>query len=111
MFRKLTTCDDSGLIIVWMMHKNVWMEEMINNRKNSCRVADMRWSADGEKICIVYQDGYVIVGSVDGNRLWAKELKLRMQYVEWSPDARSILFGTANGEILVYDHLGNFIMR
>jgi WD repeat-containing protein 35 len=31
-FRKLTTCDENGLIIVWMMHKNSWFEEMINNR-------------------------------------------------------------------------------
>lgn len=26
----------------------------------------MSWNADGEKICIVYEDGAVIVGSVDG---------------------------------------------
>lgn len=27
----------------------------------------MSWNADGQKICIVYEDGAVIVGSVDGN--------------------------------------------
>lgn len=32
LFQKLTTSDTSGLIIVWMMHKNMWHEEMINNR-------------------------------------------------------------------------------
>ena len=26
----------------------------------------MRWSGDGTKICIIYQDGAVIVGGVDG---------------------------------------------
>lgn len=26
----------------------------------------MSWNADGLKICIVYEDGAVIVGSVDG---------------------------------------------
>jgi WD repeat-containing protein 35 len=31
-FQKLTTSDDSGLIIVWTLHKGVWAEEMINNR-------------------------------------------------------------------------------
>jgi len=48
----------------------------------------MKWTADGQKICIVYQDGAVIVGSVDGNRLWGKELKSHLRLVEWSPDAR-----------------------
>lgn len=28
----------------------------------------MSWNADGQKICIVYEDGAVIVGSVDGIR-------------------------------------------
>ena len=28
----------------------------------------MSWNADGQKICIVYEDGAVIVGSVDGNK-------------------------------------------
>lgn len=30
--QKLTTSDESGLIIVWMMLKGMWYEEMINNR-------------------------------------------------------------------------------
>lgn len=42
-----------------------WYEEMINNRNKSV-VRSMSWNADGLKICIVYEDGAVIVGSVDG---------------------------------------------
>ena len=72
-YRKLSTSDQNGLIIVWMLHKGTWFEEMINNRNKSV-VRDMKWTADGQKICIVYEDGAVIVGSVDGNRLWGKEL-------------------------------------
>ena len=47
---------------------------MINNRNKSV-VRGMKWNADGQKICIVYEDGAVIVGSVDGNRIWGRELK------------------------------------
>jgi hypothetical protein len=39
--------------IVWMLHKGMWFEEMINNRNRSV-VRDMKWTADGQKICIVY---------------------------------------------------------
>ena len=73
-YRKLTTSDQNGLIIVWMLHKGVWFEEMINNRNRSV-VKAMKWTPDGQKICIVYEDGAVIVGSVDGNRLWGKEME------------------------------------
>jgi WD repeat-containing protein 35 len=41
----------------------------------------------------------VIVGSVDGNRLWGKELKNRLAFVEWSPDGRSLIFVTMEGEV------------
>ena len=54
----------------------------------------MKWTSNGEKICIIYEDGAVIVGSVDGNRLWGKELGLTLCLVEWSPDGRLILFCT-----------------
>lgn len=97
-YQKLTTSDQNGLIIVWMLYKGdgwtlkartcklplegfgrrdllpssvrglregAWYEEMINNRNKSV-VRSMSWNADGQKICIVYEDGAVIVGSVDG---------------------------------------------
>ena len=91
-----------------MMHKQHWFEEMINNRNKSV-VTDMRWTPNGEKIGIVYEDGAVIVGSVEGNRLWGKELKIKLSIIEWSPDSRSILFGTPDGAVNVYDYVGNFL--
>lgn len=41
---------------------------MMNNRNKSV-VRSMRWNTDGQKICIVYEDGVVILGSVDGKRI------------------------------------------
>lgn len=109
-YRKLTTSDEQGLIIVWMLHKGMWYEEMINNRNKSV-VCDMKWTADGQKICIIYEDGAVIVGSVDGNRLWGKELNTPLWLVEWSPDGRVILFGTQAGEVTLYDYNGSYLTK
>ena len=53
---RLTTSDQNGLIIVWMLYKGNWFEEMINNR-NKSTVRDMKWNREGRKICIVYEDG------------------------------------------------------
>ncbi|XP_075964142.1 WD repeat-containing protein 35 [Anarhichas minor] len=110
-YEKLTTSDQNGLIIVWMLYKGAWYEEMINNRNKSV-VRSMSWNADGQKICIVYEDGAVIVGSVDGNRIWGKELKgNQLAHVAWSPDSKILLFGMANGEVHIYDNQGNFIIK
>lgn len=56
--------------------------------------------------------GAVIVGSVDGNRIWGKELKgLQLTNVEWSPDGKNIVFGISNGEVQIFDNIGNFCVR
>eukprot|EP00762_Andalucia_godoyi_P005660 ANDGO_06423.mRNA.1 hypothetical protein H310_01027 len=98
---KLTTVDLSGMIIVWMLHKGQFAEEMVNHRDNAT-VASIAWSHQGDKICIVYDDGLVIVGSVDGNRIWGKPalssqptpLSPCKNALQWSPDGSRILVGT-----------------
>ncbi|KOB72630.1 putative WD repeat-containing protein 35-like isoform 2 [Operophtera brumata] len=56
-YQKLTTSDEHGVIIVWMLYKGSWYEEMINNRNKSTVTSA------------------VIVGSVEGSRVWGKDLK------------------------------------
>lgn len=53
--------------------------------------------------------GAIIVGSVDGNRLWGKELQLELHRVEWSPDGRFLLFGAGDGTVHIYDSSGQFV--
>lgn len=109
--QKLTTSDQDGVIMVWMMYKGSFFEEMTNDRKKST-VRGMAWTSDGQKICIVYEDGAVIVGSVDGNRLWGKELKnTSLSAVQWSPDNRLLLFAIRNGEVHLYDNTGIFVSK
>jgi WD repeat-containing protein 35 len=79
--------------------------------RNKGVVKDMKWTSNGEKICIAYDDGAVIVGSVDGNRLWGKELSMQLSLLEWSPDGRFILFANAAGECHTYDSNGNAVAK
>ncbi|XP_014672746.1 PREDICTED: WD repeat-containing protein 35-like [Priapulus caudatus] len=110
-YQKLTTSDKYGLIIVWMMYKDQWFEEMINNRNKSV-VRDMCWNKEGQKICIVYEDGAVIVGSVDGQRIWGKDLKgVNLTHVAWSPDSKLLVFGLTNGEVHIYDNMGIIVRK
>lgn len=53
-----------------------------------------------------------LLGSVDGNRIWGKELKnTNLTGVQWSPDNRLLLFSLANGECHLYDNQGNFAVN
>lgn len=91
--------------------KGSWFEEMTNDRKKST-VKGMSWTADGQKICIVYEDGAIIVGSADGSRIWGKELKNTvLTGVQWSPDGRLLVFSLRSGELHLYDNQGTFVVR
>lgn len=102
----MSSSDDQGHVIVWVLHKGMWYEEMVNNRQKSV-VNDIKWTADGNRICIVYSDGMVIVGSVDGARLWGKSTNEPLRFAEWSPDNKSIVFVTQNGQPILFDQSGN----
>ncbi|CAD5234713.1 unnamed protein product [Bursaphelenchus xylophilus] len=111
-FQKLATCDESGLIIVWMSHatEETWFEEMINNRQKSTVVA-IKWCNDGTKIAIAYEDGQIIVGSVDGNRLWSKEITTNISQLCWNASDTIILIGLQDGDVHGYDMNGNFAFK
>lgn len=80
---------------------------MVNNRQKS-EVTDIKWSPDGKKICIIYFDGAIIIGGVDGSRHWGKEIKANLVKCDWSPDSKLLIFGTDQGTIAIYDSQGNF---
>lgn len=55
--------------------------------------------------------GAVIVGSVEGSRIWGKELKkLSLTGVQWSPNSKFLLFTIKTGEVHLYDSDGNFVV-
>lgn len=105
---KLASADDNGLIIVWTLEDDVWCEEMINNREESF-VKDLKWTNSGDRICIIYFDGAVIVGSVEGTKIWGKEFGVPLNLLLWSPDGTNILFLTTKNELKVYDVHGNYL--
>ncbi|KAI6243756.1 WD repeat-containing protein 35 [Aphelenchoides fujianensis] len=111
-FQKLATCDDAGLIIVWMSHatEDTWFEEMINNRQKSS-VVSLKWSNNGTKIAIAYEDGQVIVGSVDGNRLWSKDIATQLTCLSWTSSDAILLLGMIDGEVHGFDMNGNFAFK
>ena len=81
---------------------------MVNNRKSSV-VKDMKWSPDGTKICIAYEDGNVIVGGVEGNRKWGKEYQIQIELICWSPTSKELIVGTKSGEVFMYDENGDLL--
>jgi len=86
-YKKLATIDEKGVIFVWVKQDNRWSLELINDRTHS--VIDMSWSYDGRITVICYEDGFILVGSVTGQRYWSTVLNIpqaKISAVTWMPD-------------------------
>ena len=60
------------------------------------------------------RDGFVLVGSVAGQRYWSSMLNLEFTHITcgvWTPDDKLVLFGTADGQIIVMDVHGAMITQ
>jgi hypothetical protein len=108
----LASCDSKGVIYVWVKYEGRWSIELINDRGNS--VSDFAWSHDGKMAAICYQDGFVLVGSVNGQRFWSHLYDLpntTITSAAWAPNDNFVLIGLSNGNLMVVDEHGTILTR
>ncbi|KAJ6639486.1 Tubby-related protein 4 [Pseudolycoriella hygida] len=110
-YQKLASCDSSGIIFVWIKYEGRWSIELINDRNTP--VTHFSWSHDGRMALICYQDGFVLVGSVAGQRYWSSMLNLESTITcgIWTPDDQQVYFGTTQGQIIVMDVHGAMVSQ
>lgn len=110
-YQKLASCDSTGIIFVWIKYEGRWSIELINDRNTP--VTSFSWSHDGRMALICYQDGFVLVGSVAGQRFWSTMLPKDSTIATgaWTPDDQQVYVATAQGGIIVMDVHGNIISK
>ena len=111
-YQKLATCDSKGVIYVWIRYEGRWSIELINDRGNS--VSDFAWSHDGRMAVICYQDGFVLVGSVSGQRYWSHMYEMAGKTITcatWAPNDTFILLGVSDGSLMLLDENGLILSR
>uniref|UniRef100_A0A1B0CQE9 SOCS box domain-containing protein n=1 Tax=Lutzomyia longipalpis TaxID=7200 RepID=A0A1B0CQE9_LUTLO len=110
-YQKLASCDSSGIIFVWIKYEGRWSIELINDRNTP--VTHFAWSHDGRMALICYQDGFVLVGSVAGQRYWSSMLNLNATITcgIWTPDDQQVYFATTQGQMIVMDVHGAMVSQ
>lgn len=104
-YQKLATVDEKGIIFVWVKHENRWSLELINERNHPA--VDMAWSHDGQMTVICYEDGYVLVGSVAGQRYWSTVVntpQAKLSAVTWMPDASQYVDIQTTLDLIIYSN-------
>ena len=108
-FNKLTTVDESGMLIVWKEVNGLFESEMVNNREQSY-IKDVKWSKNGEQIIFIYEDGQLYCGLVNGSNCWYNNLEgAQLSFVEYSPDDKKLLVSEICGKIYVFSEKGHQI--
>ena len=112
---KIATCDSLGSVIVWRNQEGRSIMELVNHR--GIAISDFQWSNDGQKVLISYTDGYVLVGTATGRRLWARRLNIGTYVTHnttpartsellsstWSADDSRVVVGSSIGELIELD--------
>lgn len=112
-YQKLASCDTKGVIYVWVKYEGRWSIELINDRGKI--VTDFAWSHDGRMAAICYEDGFVLVGSVNGQRFWSHLFELNnntsINAITWSPNDSLVILGLSNGSLMIMDEHGTYLAR
>lgn len=69
---KLASCDENGIIYVWVPNDERWSVDLLNDR--GLKVRDFNWSHNGEAAFILYEDNFVLLGRYFGD-VWRQTSK------------------------------------
>ncbi|VDN00801.1 unnamed protein product [Thelazia callipaeda] len=101
---KLASCDNSGIIYVWVLNDERWSVELVNDR--GIKVRGVNWSPNGSSALICYEDNFVLIGSATGQRIWSSSFATTVNCGIWTPDSHEIILGFNNGTIQVLNEQG-----
>lgn len=102
-YDKLLTVDDKGMMIVWSENgADNYIEEMVNEA-GSKLIKFAKWSSSGKYIIIVIEGGSLILGSVEGARIWGKDVEMEIEFVTFLERDKVILLGDQKGSLMALD--------
>ncbi len=107
-YGKLLSVDNKGLMIVWTESEDTMVEEMVNESDEK-RIKFAKWSKNGGFIMIVIEKGSMILGSVEGERIWNKKLNFEIEYLDWLEEDKTVVVSDSKGEMVALDTKSNEI--
>lgn len=101
-YEKLLSVDVRGKLVVWAESLGSYEEEMINESPRK-PIKFAKWSKNGAFIVIVIEGGNVILGSVEGDRMWEINLDLDFNHAAFFENDATVVLSNDKGEIVAVD--------
>ena len=101
-YGKLLSVDNNGLMIVWTENEETFVEEMVNESDKK-KIKFAQWSKNGNFVLIILEGGGAILGNVDGERIWSKEVDIEIEFLDWIENDKTIVLSDKKGDLIALD--------
>ncbi|KAL0238794.1 hypothetical protein PCE1_004486 [Barthelona sp. PCE] len=105
----LLTSDTDGLVVTWGVSKGDWFMQYSN--LNSATLIDACWSPLGNRICMIYDDGSIVLEALPQKRQWQKQFTELIRFVRWTSDGKGIILLTVDMVLIILDPRGSPVLR
>ena len=100
---KLLSVDENGLMVIWIEDNDKnFVEEMVNEAGKR-RIKFAKWSNSGSYVVIIIEGGELILGSVDGERLWNQKMSNDIEKVAFIENDNLLILRDVKGMLYIVD--------
>lgn len=100
--QKLLSLDAAGLMVVWIEHKGSFVQEMINQSESN-RIKLVSWSTSNSLIALVLEDNEVIMGTVEGERVWSLKVDVKVEFLQWLENDETLVLADRQGSLVAVE--------
>lgn len=92
----------------WVQVQGGWEREMVN-QSHKDKIRQIRYSPDGTLLLLLLGKYSLVLGTVEGDKIWSVEEKFNIDLIEWSPLNDSFIIVSEEGEVRFYDLKGCYL--
>ena len=101
-YDKLLSVDRRGRMVVWAENLGTYEEEMVNESPSK-PIRFARWAKNGSFINIIIEGGKIILGNVEGDRIWELNVNINITNGVFFENDRTLVLTNPVGELVVVD--------
>lgn len=112
----LAAGDTAGSISVWENTEGKWQRRASFCFGGPGKLVDLLWTstrglASQASFCALYEDGHLVNASVEGHRLWSRDIRRACSRFCAVPNGSGFVLATKEGDLLIYDSRGVYLRK
>ncbi|KAI5530529.1 cellular response to paclitaxel, partial [Trichomonas vaginalis G3] len=107
---KLVSADHGGKLVVWTEMDSIWVPLLINDLSR-VPILTVLNSPNSELVSILYANGKVVCGNINGSQKWNSELDFLPKAMCWSSNSKSVYVADNRNNIYILREYGTKVIK